>query len=211
MSSSGVAVLAAVVLGAALGAALAWAVAQGRSAGRLAGLAAQLDAERRLAAERDGRLSAAAQAELAARSAAVRDLVSPVATTLAGLDDQLRSLELARVRAQAELGEQVASLAQGQTQLRRTTGALVTALRAPRVRGRWGEVQLRRVCELAGMVEHCDFTEQPTVFVDTLDGPAGRLRPDLVVHLPGGGAVVVDAKAPLEAYLEAVELSGAGD
>jgi DNA recombination protein RmuC len=211
MSSSGVAVLAAVVLGAALGAALAWAVAQGRSAARLAGLAAQLDAERRLAAERDGRLSAAAQAELAARSAAVRDLVSPVATTLAGLDDQLRSLELARVRAQAELGEQVASLAQGQTQLRRTTGALVTALRAPRVRGRWGEVQLRRVCELAGMVEHCDFTEQPTFFVDALDGPAGRLRPDLVVHLPGGGAVVVDAKAPLEAYLEAVELSGAGD
>ena len=91
-------------------------------------------------------------------------------------------------------------MAETQEKLRDATGSLVSALKAPAVRGRWGEMQLRRVVELAGMLEHCDFDEQATV-----DGDDGRMRPDMVVRLPGGRNIVVDAKAPLGAYLEARE------
>ncbi len=116
------------------------------------------------------------------------------------MDGQIRTLEQARTHAYSTLSEQVRSLAEGQRELRQETGNLVTALRSPTVRGRWGEIQLRRVVEMAGMLAHCDFVEQSTT---TADG--ARLRPDLIVKLPGGRNVVVDAKAPLLAYLAAVD------
>src|SRR5947209_17365332 len=112
----------------------------------------------------------------------------------------LQGLEVARQEAYAGLAQQVRSLGETQERLRTETANLVTALRAPSVRGRWGEMQLRRVVESAGMVRHCDFSEQVTV--TSVDGVQ---RPDLVVHLPGGKHLVVDAKVPLQAYLEAAE------
>jgi DNA recombination protein RmuC len=110
------------------------------------------------------------------------------------------SLEKARNLAQGQLSEHLRTVTAGQDQLRRETASLVTALRAPATRGRWGELQLKRVCEMAGMIEHCDFEQQSSA--DTDDG---RVRPDLIVKLPGGMNVVVDAKVPLEAYLKAHE------
>src|SRR5947209_8117739 len=107
----------------------------------------------------------------------------------------LQGLEVARQEAYATLAQQVRSLHDTQERLRSETANLVTALRAPSVRGRWGELQLRRVVELAGMVRHCDFVEQATVLTDD-----GMRRPDVVVKLPGGKNLVVDAKVPLEAY-----------
>jgi DNA recombination protein RmuC len=126
--------------------------------------------------------------------------VDPVRESLAKVDARIHELEKARIGAYATLAEQVRSLIETQTQLRNETGKLVTALRSPSARGRWGEIQLKRVVEMAGMLDHCDFTSQTT-----LNGDDGRLRPDLLVKLPGGKIVVVDAKTPLEAYLVAVE------
>src|SRR5450756_2210799 len=120
-------------------------------------------------------------------------------------ENRLGALEVSRRSAYAGLVEQVRSLADGQDRLRTETATLVTALRAPSVRGRWGELQLRRVVEMAGMVEHCDFTEQTTC-----DGDNGRQRPDLLVRLPGGGSVAIDAKVPLQGYLQAVEAADEG-
>jgi DNA recombination protein RmuC len=144
--------------------------------------------------------STAAAGELEQRRQAVEHLVEPLKTTLAKVETQLQSLELGRREAYTALTEQVRSLSETQDRLKRETANLVTALRAPSVRGRWGEMQLRRVVETAGMVRHCDFAEQVTVA--TVDGVQ---RPDLVVHLPGGKHLVVDAKVPLEAYLDAAE------
>ncbi len=141
--------------------------------------------------------------DLEKRQQAIAELISPVRTSLIKIDETIQQIEKSRAGAYSELREQVRSLGEGQTRLQMETGKLVTALRAPIVRGRWGEIQLQRVVEMAGMLEHCDFVMQPTAH-----GEDGRLRPDLVVYLPGGKSIVVDAKAPLSAYLEALE---AGD
>jgi DNA recombination protein RmuC len=132
------------------------------------------------------------------RQQAIDALVKPVADTLAKVDAQLHAVETARSGHYAEIKQHIELVAQSHQTLHGETRNLVRALRAPAVRGRWGEIQLRRVVELAGMLEHCDFTEQPSA-----DTEEGRRRPDLVIHLPGGKSVVVDSKAPLEAYLDA--------
>jgi DNA recombination protein RmuC len=124
----------------------------------------------------------------------------PIHDALARMDVQLQRLERDRQQARGALDEQLRALTAGQDRLRSETGALVAALRQPQTRGRWGELQLRRVVELAGMTAHCDFVEQPSIATE--DGP---LRPDLVVQLPGGKQVIVDAKAPLNAFLDAYE------
>jgi DNA recombination protein RmuC len=138
-----------------------------------------------------------AKGDLAARQQAVEGLVKPLAQTLEKLTAQQQEMEKARTGAYATLAEQVKGLLTAQQDLRSETGRLVSALRRPEVRGRWGEVQLRRVVEMAGMQDRCDFYEQEA----TADGR----RPDMVVRLPGGKTVVLDSKAPVSAYLEAVE------
>ena len=138
-----------------------------------------------------------ARGDLAMRKQAVANLVKPLTETLDKLDLQQRQMEQQRSGAYASLTEQVKNLLAAQHDLKGETHRLVTALRRPEVRGRWGEVQLRRVVELAGMLEHCDFHEQES----SGDGH----RPDMVVRLPGGKNIVLDSKAPLAAYLEAVE------
>ena len=153
-----------------------------------------------------GRERAAADGDLARREEAIAALLAPVRDTLGRLDGELRSIERAREGAYGALTEQLRQVAEAQTLVRGEAANLVKALRAPQARGRWGELQLRRVVELAGMLDRCDFEEQTTV-----DGDEGRLRPDLVVHLPGGRNVVVDAKAPLSAYLEAIEARDEGE
>ena len=127
--------------------------------------------------------------------------LTPIAETLKTFDEKTSALDQQRQQAYGSLIQQVRSLAEGQERLRAETGTLRTALRAPHVRGRWGELQLRRVVELAGMLPHCDFREQAS----TRDADGGLLIPDLVVNLPGGKHVVVDAKAPLAAYLDSLE------
>jgi DNA recombination protein RmuC len=122
---------------------------------------------------------------------ALDDVLAPVKVSLEKVDARMHELEKARIGAYAALEEQVRGLAQTQSQLRSETGRLVAALRTPAARGNWGEVQLRRVVEMAGMLEHCDFLTQAVVA-----GEEGRIRPDLVVRLPGGKTVVVDAKTP---------------
>lgn len=153
-----------------------------------------------LARESLGRFQQAAQEDLAGRQRSIGDLVTPVQEVLRQIDVKLQAVEKERIGAYAALHEQVRSLAATQQQLQSETAGLVKALRAPQVRGRWGEIQLKRVIEMAGMLEHCDFFEQESVA-----GPEGKLRPDVLVRLPGGKNVVVDAKTPLAAYLEALE------
>jgi DNA recombination protein RmuC len=128
----------------------------------------------------------------------------PIQESLRHLDDRLREIEQGRASAQAALARQIEDVRTTGEELRGQTAALVTALRAPQVRGRWGELHLRRAVELAGLVDRCDFTEQLVVGAD-VDGEEGAARPDLVVHLAGGKNVVVDAKVPLGAFLEAAE------
>lgn len=153
-----------------------------------------------LATERLNTVRSEAAGELEARKQEIETLVKPLGDSLAEMTKQIRSLEQARSTAYGTLTEQVRSLISTQDLLRTETGNLVKALRAPIVRGRWGEVQLKRVVELAGMIERCDFFQQESV-----DTESGRLRPDMRVQLPGGKNIVVDAKAPLQAYLDALE------
>ena len=142
----------------------------------------------------------AARGDMEMRQQAIVELVAPVRNSLDKVDSQIQELEKARAGAYAALHEQVRSLVETETQLRAETGKLVAALRTPGVRGRWGEIQLRRVVEMAGMLDHCDFVTQATV-----DSEEGRLRPDLLVRLPAGKIIVVDAKTPLDGYLQAIE------
>ena len=173
-----------------------------------------IEAEAQLAAERGsldervaGAVRAASTAAMKESSGAFLDLaqtkldayVAPLRESLGKVETQVNALESARKEAYGSLTEAVRSLREDQLRLRSETNNLVTALRAPHVRGRWGEIQLRRVVELAGMVQHCDFVEQPT----TDDGEGRVLRPDVLVNLPGGKCIVVDSKAPLAAYLDA--------
>ena len=153
-----------------------------------------------LATERLSTVRSEASSDLEARKQEIETLVKPLGESLAEMTKQIRSLEQARSTAYGTLTEQVRSLISTQDLLRTETGNLVKALRAPIVRGRWGEVQLKRVVELAGMIERCDFFQQESV-----DTESGRLRPDMRVQLPGGKNIVVDAKAPLQAYLDALE------
>ena len=146
------------------------------------------------------RAQESARGDLDLRQQAIADLVRPVRESLEKVDGKIQDLETARAGAYAGLTEQVRALAEGQTQLRSEASRLATAFRAPGVRGRWGEIQLKRVVEMAGMLEHCDFESQPVAMTED-----GRLRPDLLVRLPGGKNIVVDAKTPLDAYLSAGE------
>ncbi len=134
------------------------------------------------------------------RKLELEKLVQPLSKSLDNVSKHVREVEKEREKAYASITEQVKGLSEAQLAIRKEASNLVNALRRPSVRGRWGEMQLKRVVEMAGMLDHCDFTEQATVHTDT-----GRLRPDMVVHLAGGRAIVVDAKAPLSAYLDAVE------
>jgi DNA recombination protein RmuC len=151
-----------------------------------------------------GQAQQAARGDLDLRQQAIQDLVTPVRASLEKVDAKINDLERARAGAYAALHEQVRGLVESQSLLRSETGRLVTALRSPTVRGNWGEMQLRRVVEMAGMLDRCDFFTQTTIWAEE-----GRLRPDLLVRLPGGRTIVVDAKAPLEAYLNAVEATDA--
>ena len=142
----------------------------------------------------------AASGELAQQKTAVENLVQPIRESLDKVDRRIGEMEKERAGAYAGLMQQVKSLGESQIQLQTETAQLVRALRAPQTRGRWGEITLRRVVEMAGMTEHCDFEEQVSV-----DTEGGRLRPDLIVRLPGGRVIVVDAKVSLQSYLDALE------
>lgn len=163
-----------------------------------------------LADESLSRRQEAARSDLESRQQAIEHLLEPVREALDSVDAKVEELERSRIGAYAGLSLQVSSLVDSQEELRAETSKLVSALRSPTVRGRWGEIQLRRVVELAGMTERCDFHEQASTSSrsDTSAGDVdsdGRLRPDLIVRLPGSRNVVIDAKAPLEAYLAALE------
>ena len=154
----------------------------------------------RLARETLGHFQEAAKGDLDTRHKAIGELVQPLKESLEKVDSKIRELESTRASAYSTLTEQVRSLASTQTQLQSETANLVKALRSPTVRGRWGEIQLKRVVEIAGMENYCDFDEQPSV-----TGEDGRLRPDMIIRLPLDRNIVVDSKAPLQSYLEALE------
>ncbi|GLU46822.1 hypothetical protein Nans01_11730 [Nocardiopsis ansamitocini] len=213
-------------VGLGVGAALGWLLARSRTAGaearaeaaderaayieeqlaeRFRALSAQaLDAtNQRFMEIAEGRLRAAnleAGHDLDQRRQAIEHLVAPLKETLSRVEGQLHEADSGRRAAHAELAKQVEMVREGSDRLRDQTGALVTALRRPEARGRWGELQLRRVAELAGMAAHCDFEEQASVTTDN-----GVQRPDMVVRLAGGKNIVVDSKVSLAAYLESVE------
>jgi len=206
-----ISLLAGLLLGAALGALIGYLYARSRGVGETAAaehfqaLAGEaLDQSgRRFIEMAAGRLEAAnarAAGELDTRKAAMEHMVQPLRETLARVELQLRESDEARIRSAAALTEQVMVARQSSDELRAQTQALVTALRRPEARGRWGEMQLRRVAEMAGMNARCDFDEQVSVTTDD-----GLVRPDMVIRLAGGKNIVVDSKVSLAAYLEAAE------
>jgi DNA recombination protein RmuC len=156
----------------------------------------------KLADQKLGHVHTDALGEVGRRQQAIDDLVGPIREALAKVDIKLGEHDRDRVQTRAEITTLLRALHQQQDRLREETANLVRALRTPNVRGRWGEVQLRRVVELAGMLDYCDFEEQPSLLAEF-----GRQRPDLIVRLPGHRTIVIDAKVPLEAYLSAQETS----
>jgi DNA recombination protein RmuC len=155
----------------------------------------------KLAGERLGAVQKQTEAGLVSAQSAIAGIVEPVRESLSRVDRQLAEIEGTRREAYGKLTEQVSSLAQAQRLLHSQTANLAQALKSPVVRGRWGEVQLRRVVELAGMEEYCDFEEQ----IGIGGGESGAARPDMIINLTGGRQIAVDAKASLQAYLEALE------
>jgi DNA recombination protein RmuC len=141
-----------------------------------------------------------ASAEMAQRAQEIKGLVEPVQEKLGKMESEIGRLERERKEGQGQLSQMIRQLHEGVGTLRLETGNLVSALKRPSTRGSWGEIQLRNVVEMAGMVSHCDFVEQSTIQTDE-----GALRPDMLVRLPGGKLVVVDSKVPLDAYLSALE------
>lgn len=201
----------ALIVGIAIGAAVAWLLARGALRAR----EAALERERRTADEKLAllertdeewaqRIGAVTGDALTRSQRSLLDLADtrlrPIRETLDKFEREAKALEDRRLRELSAVGQQLREVVAGQERLRDETGNLVTALRAPHVRGSWGEMQLRRVVELAGMLDHCDFQLQDT----TRDDDGRLLRPDLVVRLPGGKTIVVDAKVPIDAYLDAV-------
>ncbi|MEX2213712.1 MAG: DNA recombination protein RmuC [Phycisphaeraceae bacterium] len=154
----------------------------------------------KLAGEKFKVEQAEANKQLESREKAIDGLVRPIKETLEKYNTSLAEVEKARTEAYSGLREKLLQMAQSQQQLQAETRNLVTALRRPQVRGRWGEMQLRRVAELTGMIEHCDFSEQVHV-----QGEDEALRPDMLVKLPGGREIVIDAKTPIDAFLDATE------
>ena len=184
----------------AAGGAAGWFAGQARAAARIAALDATLAATRDGEARLEQSMRALSYEATAQSQEAVARAVAPLHETLRRYEQRVTELEHDRVDAYAELREQVRAMGTVSGELRTETRQLVAALRAPQVRGRWGEHQLRRIVEAAGMLEHCDFAEQVTAGTDRQ-----TVRPDLVVRLHGGRSVVVDAKAPFDAYLTAME------
>jgi DNA recombination protein RmuC len=158
-----------------------------------------------LAQTKIGELHQGARADLESRQKAIDALVEPIRFSLDQMGEKLDGIEKERHGHYERLTEQLRSVSDAHRALHSETSNLVQALRAPAVRGRWGEIQLKRVVELAGMQAHCDFREQATATGES------RLRPDLLVQLPGGKNVVVDAKVPLEAYLQGLEALDEGE
>ena len=172
---------------------------------KFAGLAAEVlgkNSERflKLVSERFEKHSESAKEDLEKRRTAIETLVKPLGESLSKFEQKVGEIEKARTGAYEKITEQVKSLAEGQTGLRSETSRLVQALRRPETRGRWGEYQLRNVLEMAGMTKQVDFVEQPTI-----TGDEGRLRPDVIIRVPGGTSIIVDAKSPLDAYLSALD------
>ncbi|MCK4934336.1 MAG: DNA recombination protein RmuC [Simkaniaceae bacterium] len=153
-----------------------------------------------LAKESLAKFHEGAKGDLEKRQQSIEHLITPVKETLTKLDIGMTQLEKERKGDHVSLREQMKMMTEAEKMLRKETSSLVNALRAPVVRGRWGEIQLRRVIEIAGMINHCDFYEQPVE-----KDPEGMLRPDLIVRLPGGKQIIVDAKTPFEGYLAALE------
>lgn len=156
----------------------------------------------KLASENLSRIVSETRGRLGEHQAAMDGMIKPLNDALKRFDEQIRSIEENRNKAYGGLESQLKTLASTQELLHKETSNLVSALRKPEVRGRWGEVTLRRVAELSGMSEHCDFTEQLSVDTDK-----GRIRPDMIVHLPLDREIVVDSKVPLEAYLDAISVN----
>jgi DNA recombination protein RmuC len=195
-----VSTLAVVVVCLAVGAALGWLAARLRAATDIARLEATVQAHRDGEERLEQSLRALSYESAAQSQEAVAIAVAPLQDALRRYEFRVADLERERIDAYAELREQVRAMGAVSSELRTETKQLVAALRSPQVRGRWGEHQLRRVVEAAGLLEHCDFAEQVSGTTDQQG-----VRPDLVVRLHGGRSVVVDAKAPLDAYLSAME------